>query len=103
MSELLTHATFAELVGDRFQIQPPGGEPVEVVLTSCTETPHGDPEAWKQQVGRMPFSLLFHADAADAMPQQTFTLRHERLGELEVFLVPIGPDERGMRYEAVFS
>jgi len=36
-------------------------------------------------------------------PQGTYRLTHAELGTLEVFLVPIGPDTEGMRYEAVFN
>jgi hypothetical protein len=37
------------------------------------------------------------------MPQRIYRLQHEELGQLELFLVPIGPDADGMCYEAVFS
>jgi hypothetical protein len=30
-------------------------------------------------------------------------VRHAQLGAMEIFLVPIGPDEGGMRYEAIFT
>jgi uncharacterized protein DUF6916 len=30
-------------------------------------------------------------------------VEHEELGALDVFLVPIGPDQAGMCYEAVFG
>jgi hypothetical protein len=36
------------------------------------------------------------------LPQHIYALEHTSLGKLELFLVPIGPDERGMRYQAVF-
>ena len=38
-----------------------------------------------------------------AGPQRIYRLRHDRLGAFEVFLVPIGPDAVGMRFEAVFA
>ena len=37
------------------------------------------------------------------MPQLIYSLEHATLGTLEVFLVPVGPDAVGMRYDAVFS
>jgi hypothetical protein len=49
------------------------------------------------------FSLLFQSGTRDHVPQAIYTLRHPALGPLDVFLVPIGPDEVGMRYEAIFS
>jgi hypothetical protein len=37
------------------------------------------------------------------VPQGIYKLENEKLGALEIFLVPIGPDEKGMRYEAIFN
>jgi hypothetical protein len=30
-------------------------------------------------------------------------MEHDRMEPIELFLVTIGPDEKGMRYEAVFN
>jgi hypothetical protein len=49
------------------------------------------------------YSLVFRTARRDAFPQATYTLNHAALGRLDVFLVPIGPDEVGMRYEAIFN
>jgi hypothetical protein len=40
---------------------------------------------------------------ADQVPQAIYAMRHPTLGALDVFLVPIGPDAVGMRYQAVFN
>ncbi len=53
--------------------------------------------------GRRAFSLVFEGPAVPAVPQGTYALHHEALGELELFLVPIGSDERGVRYEVIFT
>ena len=37
------------------------------------------------------------------MPQRIYPLVHETLGSLELFIVPIGPREGGMVYEAIFT
>ncbi len=53
---------------------------------------------------RRPFSLIFSNPRKDSyLPQRTYSLEHAKLGVLEIFLVPIGPDENGMFYEAVFT
>lgn len=50
------------------------------------------------------FSLLFCATASEApLFQQSFRLRHARLGEMELFLVPVKKNETGLFYEAVFN
>jgi hypothetical protein len=53
--------------------------------------------------GRAPFSLTFRCPKARLFPQRIYRVDHEEMGSLEIFLVPIGPDETGMRYEAVFA
>lgn len=48
------------------------------------------------------FTLLF--DGPDTLlPQQTYRLRHERLGELELFLVPVARTAAGYQYQSVFN
>jgi hypothetical protein len=48
-----------------------------------------------------PFTLRFELAAGSdgALDQRIHTLRHDELGEVELFLVPIGPTS----YEAVFN
>lgn len=52
---------------------------------------------------RDPFSLLFRGSLAPVLPQCIYRLEHPRLGPLDIFLVPVGPDHTGMRYEAIFT
>lgn len=52
---------------------------------------------------RTPFSLVFRAPAGTDLSQQIYRLHHESLGDLEVFLVPIGRDQDGLKLEAVFN
>jgi len=37
------------------------------------------------------------------LPQRIYPMEHAHLGVFELFLVPIGPDQHGMGYEAVFA
>jgi hypothetical protein len=51
-----------------------------------------------------PFSLVFRGPMEPVLQQQIYRLECEGLVEsLDLFLVPIGPDANGMRYEAVFN
>ena len=52
---------------------------------------------------RPPFSLLFVCPDRRILNQGIYAIEHERLGMLEIFLVPVGADEDGVQYEAVFS
>lgn len=52
---------------------------------------------------RESFSVLFHAPADARLPQRIYPVRHPALGELELFLVPLGPDAQGLQLEAIFN
>ena len=52
---------------------------------------------------RQPFSLLIVSDEIDALPQQIFEVEFEGRKPVGIFLVPIGPRDGGMGYEAVFA
>jgi hypothetical protein len=49
------------------------------------------------------FSLVFLAPQDAPREQATFKLEHKQLGTLEIFLVPVKLDARGLRLEAVFN
>ncbi len=49
------------------------------------------------------FSLLFHGPAERFIQQGTYKLRHEKLGEFDLFLVPVGNNNGGFQYEAIFN
>jgi hypothetical protein len=99
----LVSETFAGHVGEPFELVPGDGAPFTAKLSRCDLTTVGDPADWIERVGRVPFSLLFHAEHGPAAPQQIFELRHPELGSFSLFLVPLGPDGQGMRYEAVIG
>jgi hypothetical protein len=99
----LVSETFEGRVGERFGVRAVDGEPFEVTLTACEVSSDPAAEAWRERVGRMPFSLIFEAGPGDAWPQQIFTLTHPDVGELTLFLVPLGPGGNGMTYQAVIN
>jgi hypothetical protein len=49
------------------------------------------------------FVLLFRDAGEIGLAQGVHPLRHETLGELEIFLVPVARSENGWEYEAVFT
>lgn len=50
-----------------------------------------------------PFSLIFRAPGPGVLEQRTYPLEHAELGELQIFLVPIGRSGDAVEYEAVFN
>ena len=93
----LTHKHFEKHVGDEFVATSDDGEKLVLRLQRVEELGDGP------KGHRDPFSLIFHEDGHAHLPQQTHSIEHEKLGELDIFLVPLGPDAEGMRYEAVFG
>jgi hypothetical protein len=96
--ERLTSETFAPHVGERFELEPPDREPLELVLTSCEQD-----TSWTDPTTRAPFSLIFHAADDRYVPQQICTIRNPEIGELSLFVVPLGPDDRGFGYQVIFT
>lgn len=97
-SELLTPDVFEKHVGTDFHLTG-ADEKIDASLKLVSverlgEAPDGH---------REPFSLLFEGRDDQLLPQQTHALRHEGLGDVDIFLVPLGPTAGAMRYEAVFG
>ncbi|MGE0128796.1 MAG: hypothetical protein AB7U82_12015 [Blastocatellales bacterium] len=49
------------------------------------------------------FSILFHGPSDIFLPQRIYQIEHDVLGCLDLFLVPVGRQEDGFLYEAVFN
>lgn len=109
--DTLSAGDFRDALGERFEMAawPPAGGSglsLEVELAEVTEQGGGLSNSF-----RIPFSVLFHGPLQPVQPQGMYRLEHERLGALDLFIVPVGPDEptepgakpTAMRYEAVFG
>jgi hypothetical protein len=93
----MTLDDFEPLVGRTFEVRT-GEKKVEIVLLEAI--PIGSPSVLPQSS----FSLLFRGPLDTVLVQGTYTLEETSLGALEVFLVPVGEEERGwFLYEAVFD
>ena len=49
------------------------------------------------------FSVLFIAPGNVQAEQGIYTLDNEALGPMDLFLTPVGRDDEGIRFEAVFN
>jgi len=95
MSAQLNPSMFTEYVGTPFDVLDNPSSTFGLTLTNIVE--HVKTE--RQEV----FSLFFHGPSAPFVSQGIHTLNHSHLGELELFLVPIGQDKDGFQYEAAFN
>ena len=100
MLESLTVSVFAECLGSKFRIHYGAAEPLDVELIEAT--PSGAPGR-SAPGGREPFSLVFRGAMQPIVWQQVCRFEHDQLGPLELFMVPIGPDEVGMCYQVIFN
>ena len=96
MLEDFTVTTFAERVGETFRVGD-GPDAVEMELLEANDVPRLSEE------GRVPFSIVFRGPVEPVLPQRIYRFEHDELGSFELFIVPIGPDEAGMQYQAVFG
>lgn len=86
-------------VNHSFSVSIEGADPVELTLSSCKALTVHDFPGRKRE----PFSLIFHGPLSHHLPQQTYTLKHESIGEQYFFLVPVGQTENAFQYEAIFT
>lgn len=91
----LTREMFKENLNTRFWLLEEGIEPYAMDLVELVD---GHSTARQEQ-----FSLRFRGDRAKIFPQRIYAMKHDVIGEFELFLVPIGRDESGTFYEAVFN
>ena len=91
--------SFRENLNTKFRVRAEAPMPVELELVEVKSYEPSENE----QHGMERFSLFFRGPADIFIPQGTYSLEHERMGALEIFIVPVKRDEQGFRYESVFN
>lgn len=98
MNEILHLSDFAPFIDHEFQISFTPELSLAAILVQAIEFDSYTP------ANRKPFSLIFRTEQKNEYFAQAIRiLHHPQKGEISVFLVPLGPDQLGMRYEAIFS
>jgi hypothetical protein len=92
----LTEREFSKHLNTNFQLSVDDHELQLVLIEVKAYLPQEN-----EQGGMERFSTLFKADAY--LPQSLYHLSHDQMGELDLFLVPVGGDQRGYQYEAIFN
>lgn len=95
--ELLALDHFAPHVNTTFSAAFDGME-VPFELVEARALPQHAPQAM-----RAPFSLLFRNTSPFLFPQQIYQMRHDKMGELGIFMVPIAQERGGFLYQAIFN
>lgn len=95
----LSLETFKPLLNSTFVLPFQDADDWDLTLIEVNEHPDipGQP--------RKRFSLVFQAsETTKYLNQGTYSLQHPELGELHLFLVPMGPGPKeGFNYESVFT
>ena len=95
MSENLTKSVFEKHLNSEFQVQNGSGGTIAAELIEVSEgrcTPKQ--EQW---------AILFRAPKETPLQQSMYQFKHSEMGKFELFIVPVGEDEGGYQYEAVFN
>ena len=95
MSQKLEHEEFAKHLNSKFRIRIDESQTVESELTEVSElllSPRQER-----------FAVVFRTSNDFYLDQGMRSFEHDVMGEFELFLVPVGRDDDGTYYEAVFN
>jgi hypothetical protein len=94
----LTLESFAKCLNHKCRLHHGSGQ-LEMELIECRKLPAPGGTVGRRQ----PFALLFLGPQTPLLPQRIYQFDFDELGTLEIFIVPVGRDNRGVRYEATFG
>jgi len=97
MVDLLSLASFAPHAGETFRVRYDPEHALEMELVEVR------PLGGAGMNRREPFALTFKGPATPILPQRIYRLEHGAVGDHDLFIVPIGPGQGGLLYEAIFT
>jgi hypothetical protein len=100
MLERLTIDDFAGRLAERFRIVVDETTQLEATLVEAEANESSAPAT---DEGRTPFAIVFLGPSSPVLPQRIYRFEHDAMGVFEIFIVPIGRDADGVRYEAIFT
>jgi hypothetical protein len=95
MSDLLEHHVFAGLLNTKFRVVVDSPDVVELELVEVSENKVTSHQEY--------FTIIFSGAPDQFLGQGTRSLQHDKMGTIDLFLVPVGKDESGIQYESVFN
>jgi hypothetical protein len=94
---VLTIDVFSDKVGQVWTLDEPGAPPIEVTLIKV------EPLKNYAKLKREPFSLMFTTTGNFVLPQRIYGLKHETLGAMSLFFVPVGREGDVTTYQSIFN
>ena len=95
---LLTFESFSPHLNSTFALGV-GEATLELTLTEATRQPIRPFPGMMRE----PFSLIFRSGRQVVLPQRIYPFQHDSMGKIDLFIVPVGRDQRGVVYQAVFN
>ena len=93
---------FMDLVGESFSVQRERREALKAELIEVNEH-SGAYHNIKSNSRQDCFSILFRGPMDQPLEQSTYNFSHSQTGKFPLFIVPVGIDEKGRLYEAIFN
>jgi len=95
--ELLTIGHFDDKVGHAFVLDEADAPAIPLTLIEAKTLRN------YANAKREPFSLLFTSQGDFVLPQRIYGLRHDVLGPVSIFLVPLNHQDGITTYQAIFN
>ena len=94
MTQQISKTQFEQCVHTHFVLCDEQGEhPLELIeLTSSNYSPKYES-----------FSLIFRGDKNRVHPQRMYSMKHDALGNFDLFITAVGQNDDGTMYQAVFN
>ena len=99
MPAKISEEAFRENLNTKFRVRAEAPRPFELELIEVKSYDAAE----NDQRGLERFSLFFRGPADIYVPQGTYSLEHESMGALDIFVVPVARDASGFLYESVFN
>jgi hypothetical protein len=95
MNTDLNYEDFSGNLNTGFQVISEDGTAVDLKLVEVSDL--------KESPRQSRFSLIFSGPMHTMIGQGLYKMTHERMGEFELFIVPVGMNAEVLLYEAVFN
>ncbi len=86
---------FAEALGSKFKVTTAGDQTIDLELDEVTEL--------KERSNQRSFSIIFLVPESHWFDQGLYDVEHEKLGVMQLFLVPVGLKQNRQELESLFN
>ena len=96
--QVLSFEAFAPHVRETFSLSL-GDSSLDITLVDAKRRPTRVVAGLRAE----PFALYFQSQSHVVLPQKLYAMSNPGMGNLNIFIVPIGREKDGIVYEAVFN